>query len=110
MDCQYFKVLFHIFEETRGLVNVKWHPLSQVRAAENVPVILVGNKVDLEASGQRRVSPEEGADLANKFGCKFLETSAAHRRHVDEVFHTLVRDIRSRQVGFVEETRKRTSS
>ncbi len=63
-----------------------------------MPVILVGNKVDLEASGQRAVTSEEGSDLAAKFGCKFLETSAAHRRHVDDIFHTLVREIRRRQV------------
>ena len=70
----------------------------QVRAADHVPVILVGNKVDLESEGHRTVSPEEGQDLARKFGCRFLETSAAHRRRVDDVFHALVRDIRSRQV------------
>ena len=50
-------------------------------------MVLVANKIDL--SGQRKVTTEEGRDLANKFGCPFLETSAAHRSHVDEVFHTL---------------------
>jgi len=64
----------------------------KVRAQENVPVVLVANKIDL--SGQRKVTTEEGQDLANKFRCPFLETSAAHRSHVDEVFHTLVREIR----------------
>ena len=47
----------------------------------------MANKIDL--SGQRKVTTEEGRDLANKFHCPFLETSAAHRSHVDEVFHTL---------------------
>ncbi len=60
-------------------------------------MILVANKVDLEPS-QRRVSPQEGQDMANKFNCPFIETSAAHRRHVDEVFQTLVREIRKHQV------------
>lgn len=64
-----------------------------------MPVILVGNKIDLEQSGQRRVSPDEGKTLANKFGCRFVETSAAHRRHVDDVFHTLIREIRKQHVG-----------
>ncbi len=54
--------------------------------------------MDLEQIGQRRVSHEEGEALANKFGCKFIETSAAHRRHVDDVFHVLVREIRRQQV------------
>ena len=58
----------------------------------------MANKVDLEANGQRRVSTEEGRDLAKKIGCPFIETSAAHRSHVDDVFHTLVREIRRHQV------------
>ena len=70
----------------------------QVRAQENVPLVLVANKVDLSSTGQRRVRSEEGEDLAEKFHCPFLETSAAHRSHVDEVFQTLVREIRKRQV------------
>lgn len=79
-------------EEYRNLIL-------KVRAHENVPIVLVANKVDLENSGQRRVSYDEGKSLANKFGCPFLETSAAHRRQVDEVFHTLVREIRKHQVN-----------
>ena len=70
-----------------------------------MPVILVGNKMDLEQSGQRRVSPEEGQTLANKFGCRFVETSAAHRRHVDDVFHTLIREIRKQHVSCSRESR-----
>ena len=72
----------------------------KVRAQENVPVILVANKVDLEINGQRRVSTEDGQDMAKKIGCPFIETSAAHRSHVDDVFHTLVREIRRHQVIF----------
>ena len=41
---------------------------------------------------------DEGRSLATKFGCPFIETSAAHRRHVDEVFQALVREIRVFQV------------
>jgi len=80
----------HSFLEAEEYRNL----ILKVRAADHVPVILVGNKIDLEQSGQRRVSPDEGQTLANKFGCKFVETSAAHRRHVDDVFHTLIREIR----------------
>lgn len=65
-----------------------------MRAQENVPIVLVANKADLEAIGQRKVTPDEGRDLATKFRCPFVETSAAHRSHVDEVFQTLVREIR----------------
>ena len=67
--------------------------ITKVRASEDVPVILVANKVDLEQT-MRSVQTAEGEALAEKFACPFYETSAAHRRHVDDVFHTLVREIR----------------
>ena len=67
--------------------------ITKVRASEDVPVILVANKVDLEQTN-RAVDVREGEALADKFNCPFYETSAAHRRHVDDVFHSLVREIR----------------
>jgi len=81
----------HSFNEAVEYRNL----ITKVRASEDVPVILVANKVDLEAT-MRSVDTREGEDLAEKFGCPFYETSAAHRRHVDDVFHTLVREIRKR--------------
>ena len=49
------------------IIHFKLNDLNlQVRAQDNVPVILVANKVDLEQNGQRRVSYEEGRSLANK--------------------------------------------
>jgi len=79
----------HSFNEALEYRNL----ITKVRVTEDVPVILVGNKVDLEGH-QRVVSTLEGKTLANKFGCSFYETSAAQRQHVDDVFHTLVREIR----------------
>ena len=58
-----------------------------------VTVLFACIQVDLEQT-QRMVETREGEALAEKFGCPFYETSAAHRRHVDDVFHTLVREIR----------------
>merc|ERR1712080_647668 len=81
----------HSFNEAVEYRNL----IAKVRASEEVPVILVANKVDLEQT-QRMVEREEGLSLAHKFNCSFYETSAAHRRHVDDVFHTLVREIRKR--------------
>jgi len=58
----------------------------------NVPIILVGNKCDLEY--ERQVSMNEGRALARQFGCRFLETSAKERFNVDQAFYDLVREIR----------------
>jgi len=64
---------------------------------------LITNKVDLEQTN-RAVDVREGEALADKFNCPFYETSAAHRRHVDDVFHSLVREIRKRNedVDFIK--------
>jgi len=59
---------------------------------EKVPLILVGNKCDLKE--ERQVTTEEGQNLAQSFGCPFLETSAKTPINVDLAFHDLVREIR----------------
>eukprot|EP01087_Luapelamoeba_hula_P018909 TRINITY_DN6173_c0_g1_i1.p1 TRINITY_DN6173_c0_g1~~TRINITY_DN6173_c0_g1_i1.p1 ORF type:complete len:122 (+),score=26.99 TRINITY_DN6173_c0_g1_i1:300-665(+) len=68
----------------------------RVKDEDDVPMVLVGNKCDLEP--QRQVAHNEGADLAKSFGCAFLGTSAKSRVNVEESFFELVRAIhRSRQ-------------
>ncbi|XP_009882778.1 PREDICTED: ras-related protein Rap-2b [Charadrius vociferus] len=47
----------------------------RVKRYERVPMILVGNKVDLE--GEREVSFGEGKALAEEWSCPFMETSAS---------------------------------
>lgn len=69
--------------------------IQKVRACEDTPLVLIGNKFDLQL--QRKVTTEEGKSLARQFGCPFFETSAALRTFVDDAFHTLVREIRARE-------------
>ncbi|KAK9458505.1 ras family-domain-containing protein [Lipomyces oligophaga] len=56
------------------------------------PMIVVGNKCDLET--ERQISQQEGKKLAADFKCSFIETSAKQRINVDEAFYNLVREIR----------------
>ncbi|XP_028043629.1 GTP-binding protein Rit2 [Bombyx mandarina] len=67
--------------------------LAQARPSERLPLVLVGNKLDL-APRLRQVTTEEGKELATQLGCPFYETSAALRHFVDDAFHALVREIR----------------
>ncbi|RPB17960.1 ras protein [Terfezia boudieri ATCC MYA-4762] len=64
----------------------------RVKDKDYFPVIVVGNKCDLEV--ERAVSQQEGRELAQHFNCKFIETSAKSRINVDEAFYNLVREIR----------------
>jgi len=55
---------------------------------KDFPVILLGNKCDLE--DERQVQREEGEHIANKLGIKFLETSNKNGINVDESVKELV--------------------
>jgi small GTP-binding protein len=65
--------------------------IMRVKDADTVPMILVGNKSDLE--DQRAVTKEQGAECARSFGCQFIESSAKTRANVEEIFYTLIRGI-----------------
>ncbi|PRP77559.1 hypothetical protein PROFUN_00420 [Planoprotostelium fungivorum] len=63
----------------------------RVKDKDVVPMVLVGNKCDLQ--DQRVIASDQGEDLARKFNCTFLEASAKTRIKVDDIFHDLIRQI-----------------
>eukprot|EP00123_Amoebidium_parasiticum_P010450 comp20113_c0_seq1/m.24814 comp20113_c0_seq1/g.24814 ORF comp20113_c0_seq1/g.24814 comp20113_c0_seq1/m.24814 type:complete len:194 (-) comp20113_c0_seq1:557-1138(-) len=65
----------------------------RVKDTEHYPIVLAGNKCDLESD--RQVSVEEGKNMAAELGnIPFLETSAKTGTNVDKAFFDLVRQIR----------------
>eukprot|EP00033_Pygsuia_biforma_P000184 GCRY01000233.1.p1 GENE.GCRY01000233.1~~GCRY01000233.1.p1 ORF type:complete len:187 (+),score=37.98 GCRY01000233.1:279-839(+) len=69
----------------------------RVKDADKVPIVVCGNKCDLEA--ERQVTSAEGRELAKSFQCAFMETSAKTRVNVEEAFYELVREIRKSKKG-----------
>jgi GTPase KRas len=63
----------------------------RVKDVDKVPMILVGNKCDLENA--RVVSVEEGKRYAKNFDCPFIETSAKTNHNIQKVFFTVVREL-----------------
>lgn len=60
-------------------------------AQENVKRLLVGNKADL--SEKRKVTYEEGAELAKQYRIDFIETSAKSSTNIDLAFQNLSKTI-----------------
>jgi len=78
----------------------------RVKEEDKVPMVLVGNKCDLEE--ERQVSKSEGEELAKSFGCPHFESSAKARINVDEAFYELVREIRKSRKGSDTDKKKKT--
>ncbi|KAK9457105.1 ras family-domain-containing protein [Dipodascopsis uninucleata] len=76
------------FEE----IKVFHQQILRVKDKDYFPIVVVGNKCDLET--ERQISQQTGRKLAQDYQCSFIETSAKQRINVDEAFYNLVREIR----------------
>lgn len=68
----------------------------RIKEKENVPMILVGNKCDIE---ERDVTKAEGQELAKQFGCAFIESSAKENINVAEIFVSIVKLVKEAQAA-----------
>lgn len=75
-----------------------YQQIQRVKDADYIPVVVVGNKSDLE--DERQVSYEDGLYLAKQMNAPFLETSAKQAIHVEDAFYTLVRLVRDNGGSF----------
>eukprot|EP01087_Luapelamoeba_hula_P017987 TRINITY_DN572_c0_g1_i1.p1 TRINITY_DN572_c0_g1~~TRINITY_DN572_c0_g1_i1.p1 ORF type:complete len:196 (-),score=36.72 TRINITY_DN572_c0_g1_i1:81-668(-) len=63
----------------------------RVKDHEAPPMVLVGNKCDLDS--QRTVPTKNGQDLAAKWNCGFLESSAKTKVNIDAIFNEIVKRV-----------------
>lgn len=73
-----------------------WMSEIEKAASESVSRILIGNKCDAES--RRQVSTEEGAELAEHYCVRFMETSAKDSRNVEQAFTLMTREIKNKVV------------
>lgn len=61
----------------------------------DVPIVLCGTKLDLVKVDPkaREVPVEQARGVAERYGAKYIETSAFNGENVDEVFKTVVREV-----------------
>ncbi|KAF7797817.1 hypothetical protein EIP86_009023 [Pleurotus ostreatoroseus] len=87
-------LLVYDVTDERSFNNIRtWHANIEQHASEGVNKILIGNKSDW--TDKRAVTEEQGRELANELGIKFMETSAKVNEGVEEAFFTLARRARS---------------
>ena len=85
-------ILIYDITSLQTFENIKlW--VSQIReeASPNVVIYIVANKIDLEY--ERKISKEDGKNLADELGFPFVETSAKSGINVTETFEDLVERI-----------------
>ena len=68
----------------RNLTRLR-RDLLRVKNTEDVPIVLVGNKCDLEK--ERVVGRDEGANLALQWCCPFMEVSALTHVNISDAFY-----------------------
>ncbi|KAJ5070771.1 gtp-binding protein yptm2 [Anaeramoeba ignava] len=72
----------------------KWVKEIQNNSNDNVNVILIGTKIDLDS--QKVIDTETGKKLAEQLGYSFFETSSKENININEAFETMIIQIEKR--------------
>jgi len=69
----------------------EWIESALEHKGENYPIIIIGNKIDLEE--KRKITTEEGENLAKKYGLDFFEISNKEDINIKEAIFTLFKKV-----------------
>ena len=99
---RFYKLSKNFYKHSKGIIlvydvtdkksfdNLKnWISSIQENSDNNVDVLIVGNKIDLEKS----IPTEEGRKISINYNSIFMETSAKTGENVEESFLTLLKNI-----------------
>ncbi|XP_055727184.1 ras-related protein Ral-B-like isoform X1 [Salvelinus fontinalis] len=94
-----FLLVFSITEHESFTATAEFREqILRVKAEEDkIPLLVVGNKSDLE--DRRQVSVDEARAKAEEWGVQYVETSAKTRANVDKVFFDLMREVRGKKMS-----------
>jgi len=91
-----FLLVFSLADRSSFEEIYKFHKqVLRVKDRDEFPMLVVGNKADLERN--RQVSIDECMNLAKQLKTPYIECSAKNRMNVDQAFFELVRLIRKFQ-------------
>ena len=87
-----FLLVFAINDkESFNLIKLKHDRILKGKHGVKCPILLVGNKQDLE--NERQVNYSEAKEMADKWGIEYIETSAKTNFNCKEVFEMLAQEI-----------------
>lgn len=78
------------FQDIEPLITQIYEVKQKQPDSKSIPIVICGNKLDLDGPGERAVTTEQGQQLADKYGAKFLECSAKTGQNVRDAFQQLV--------------------
>jgi small GTP-binding protein len=95
-DC--FLIVFSLVDRATftNMHEIREQILRMKSDKPDIPIILIGNKSDLE---NHEVNEEEALDLAMQWRCKYIETSAKTRMNVDDAFYDVMRQVYSQKLN-----------
>ena len=90
-------IVYDITNETSFNNIEKWFDKIHEENDKEIPVIIVGNKYDLE--NERKIPTEKAKEKAQNLKCAFYETSALKAINIEQIFEELVNTIYDKTGG-----------
>ena len=90
-------IVYDITNETSFNNIEKWFDKIHEENDKEIPVIIVGNKCDLE--NERKIPTEKAKEKAQNLKCAFYETSALNAINIEQIFEELVNTIYDKTGG-----------
>ena len=87
INCSFAIIVYDITDKKSFESVELWVKDCKTYGNKNIHIVLVGNKTDLE--NERKVSTEEGQNLANEFNMDFFEISAQTGENIENVFQKI---------------------
>ena len=100
-------LLVYDISDKNSFLNIEnWMTNIKEESSDTIPIILIGNKCDLDE--QRKIQKEEGEQFANNNNLKFFETSCKDGDNVENCFIELTKQIieRKKEKQFNPNTQK----
>ena len=81
-------ILIYDVTDKNSFENIKgFYEGIKKETSEEIPIIVLGNKIDLEG---RKVTKEQGEKLAKELGMIFFESSAKTGENINEIFNKII--------------------